>query len=86
MSRWDRLQDVDKSANYEYVCKSSGVPILYCIVTFTNDNSTGGLILEALKRTMAGEYSRKLSTKRSTGSLQRELTGRKQTRQVTLKV
>ena len=30
---------------------------------FTNDNSTAGLVLKALKRTMAGEYSRELSVK-----------------------
>ena len=63
VSRWGRFQDTDEAAHYEYLCKSSGVPIHYCAEMFTNDNSTAGLILKALKRTMAGEYSRELSVK-----------------------
>jgi hypothetical protein len=34
---------------------------------FSNDNSVSGLILKALKRTMAGEYSRELAVKVRTG-------------------
>ena len=63
VSRWGRFQDTDEAAHYEYLCKSSGVPIHYCAEMFTNDNSMAGLILKALKRTMAGEYSRELSVK-----------------------
>lgn len=63
VSRWGRFQDTDEAAHYEYLCKSSGVPIHYCAEMFTNDNSVAGLILKALKRTMAGEYSRELSVK-----------------------
>ena len=63
VSRWGRFQDTDEAAHYEYLCKSSGVPIHYCAEMFTNDNSTAGLILKTLKRTMAGEYSRELSVK-----------------------
>lgn len=63
VSRWGRFQDADEAAHYEYLCKSSGVPIHYCAEMFTNDNSVAGLILKALKRTMAGEYSRELSVK-----------------------
>jgi DNA invertase Pin-like site-specific DNA recombinase len=65
VSRWGRFQDMDEAAHYEYLCKSSGVPIHYCAETFTNDVS--GHILKALKRTMAGEYSRELSVKVRTG-------------------
>ncbi len=61
VSRWGRFQDADEAAHYEYLCKSSGVPVHYCAETFTND--TSGFILKALKRTMAGEYSRELSVK-----------------------
>jgi Resolvase, N terminal domain len=57
VSRWGRFQDVDEAAHYEYLCKSSGVPVHYCAETFANDGSMSGLIMKALKRTMAGEYS-----------------------------
>jgi len=67
VSRWGRFQDVDEAAHYEYLCKSSGVPIHYCAEIFTNDNSTSGLLMKALKRTMAGEYSRELSAKVKAG-------------------
>src|SRR5437667_3827827 len=63
VSRWGRFQDVDEAAHYEYLCKSSGVPVHYCAEMFSNDNSMSGLIMKALKRTMAGEYSRELSVK-----------------------
>jgi DNA invertase Pin-like site-specific DNA recombinase len=63
VSRWGRFQDMDESAHYEYLCKSAGIPVHYCAEQFCNDNSMSGLILKALKRTMAGEYSRELSVK-----------------------
>ena len=63
VSRWGRFQDVDEAAHYEYLCKSSGVPVHYCAEMFSNDNSMSGLIMKAVKRTMAGEYSRELSVK-----------------------
>ena len=67
VSRWGRFQDMDEAAHYEYLCKSSGVPIHYCAEMFTNDDSVSGLILKAVRRTMAGEYSRELSAKVRTG-------------------
>jgi DNA invertase Pin-like site-specific DNA recombinase len=69
VSRWGRFQDTDEAAHYEYLCKSAGVPIHYCAEMFANDNSVSGLILKALKRTMAGEYSRELSVKVKSGLL-----------------
>src|SRR4051812_31961995 len=30
VSRWGRFQDVDEPAHYEFICKSAGVPVLYC--------------------------------------------------------
>jgi DNA invertase Pin-like site-specific DNA recombinase len=63
VSRWGRFQDMDEAAHYEYLCKSSGVPIHYCAEMFANDDSVSGLILKAVRRTMAGEYSRELSVK-----------------------
>ena len=67
VSRWGRFQDADEAAHYEYLCKSSGVPVHYCAEQFPNDNSVSGLLLKALKRTMAGEYSRELSVKVKAG-------------------
>jgi len=63
VSRWGRFQDEDEAAHYEYLFKSAGVPVHYCAETFPNDNSTPSLIMKALKRSMAGEYSRELSGK-----------------------
>ena len=67
VSRWGRFQDTDEAAHYEYLCKSAGVPVHYCAEQFPNDNSVSGLLLKALKRTMAGEYSRELSAKVKAG-------------------
>jgi DNA invertase Pin-like site-specific DNA recombinase len=63
ISRWGRFQDTDESAHYEFLCKSAGIPVHYCAETFANDTSLGSLIMKALKRTMAGEYSRELGVK-----------------------
>lgn len=63
ISRWGRFQDVDESAHYEYLCKSSGVPVHYCAEIFPNDTSVAAAIMKTLKRTMAGEYSRDMSVK-----------------------
>jgi DNA invertase Pin-like site-specific DNA recombinase len=63
VSRWGRFQDTDESAHYEFLCKSAGVPVHYCAETFANDGSLPSLIMKALKRTMAGEYSRDLSVR-----------------------
>src|SRR5438552_4160718 len=63
VSRWGRFQDTDEAAHYEFLCKSAGVPVHYCAETFANDGSLPSLIMKALKRTMAGEYSRELGVK-----------------------
>jgi DNA invertase Pin-like site-specific DNA recombinase len=63
VSRWGRFQDTDESAHYEFLCKSAGVPVHYCAETFANDGTLSSLIMKALKRTMAGEYSRELGVK-----------------------
>jgi DNA invertase Pin-like site-specific DNA recombinase len=63
ISRWERFQDTDESAHYEFLCKSAGVPVHYCGETFANDGTLSSLIMKALKRTMAGEYSRELGVK-----------------------
>jgi DNA invertase Pin-like site-specific DNA recombinase len=63
VSRWGRFQDTDESAHYEFLCKSAGIPVHYCAETFANDGSLPSMIMKALKRTMAGEYSRELSVR-----------------------
>ena len=63
VSRWGRFQDADEAAHYEYLCKSSGVPVHYCAEMFANDNSIAEVMMKAAKRAMAGEYSRELSVK-----------------------
>ena len=71
VSRWGRFPDADEAAHYEFLCKKAGIPVRYCAEQFENDNSTTSNLLKALKRTMAGEYSRELSSK--VGSGQRRL-------------
>jgi DNA invertase Pin-like site-specific DNA recombinase len=63
VSRWGRFQDADESAYYEFICKEAGVQVLYCAEQFENDGSVSSTILKNVKRAMAGEYSRELSTK-----------------------
>ena len=63
VSRWGRFQDTDEAAHYEFLCKSAGIPVHYCAESFANDGTFPSLIMKALKRTMAGEYSRELGVK-----------------------
>lgn len=63
VSRWGRFQDSDESDHYEFLCKNAGAQVHYCAETFANDGSIPSLIMKALKRTMAAEYSRELGVK-----------------------
>jgi DNA invertase Pin-like site-specific DNA recombinase len=63
VSRWGRFMDTDESAYYEFHCKKAGVPVYYCAETFANDGTMPSLLMKALKRVMASEYSRELSQK-----------------------
>ena len=63
VTRWGRFQDADESAYYEYTCKKAKVKVHYCAEQFDNDESPYSALIKALKRTMAGEYSRELSVK-----------------------
>jgi DNA invertase Pin-like site-specific DNA recombinase len=63
VSRWGRFQDADESAYYEYVCKRAGIGVAYVAEQFENDGSPVSTIVKGVKRAMAGEYSRELSTK-----------------------
>ena len=63
VSRWGRFQDADESAYYEYICKRAGITVHYCAEQFENNGSPVSTIVKSVKRAMAGEYSRELSTK-----------------------
>jgi len=63
VSRWGRFQDSDEAAFYEYRCKRAGIRIAYCNEPFDNDGSSLTSIIKGVKRIMASEYSRDLSTK-----------------------
>lgn len=63
VSRWGRFQDADESGYYEYICRRAGITVHYCAEQFENDGSPTSNIIKSVKRTMAGEYSRELSTK-----------------------
>jgi DNA invertase Pin-like site-specific DNA recombinase len=63
VSRWGRFQDSDESAYYEFLCKEAGVRVEYCAEQFENDGSLTATVLKNIKRAMAGEFSRELSTK-----------------------
>lgn len=63
ISRWGRFQDADESGYYEYICKRAGIAVSYCAEQFENDGSPTSNIIKSVKRSMAGEYSRELSTK-----------------------
>jgi DNA invertase Pin-like site-specific DNA recombinase len=63
VTRWGRFQDVDESAYYEYRCRKAKVAVHYCAELFPNDGSISSAVLKTIKRMMAAEYSRELSTK-----------------------
>jgi len=63
ISRWGRFQDADESAYYEYLCRRSGIRVLYCAEPFQDDGSPMTVVMKSIKRVMAGEYSRELSNK-----------------------
>lgn len=63
VSRWGRFQDADESAYYEFICREAGITVHYCAEQFENDGSLSATIIKSMKRAMAGEYSRELSTK-----------------------
>ncbi|MGD0165624.1 MAG: recombinase family protein [Candidatus Sulfotelmatobacter sp.] len=67
VSRWGRFQDTDEAAYYEFLCKRAGVLVHYCAETFSNDATMPSAIMKALKRAMAGEYSRELGVKTHAG-------------------
>src|ERR1700732_3030932 len=69
VSRWGRFQDIDEAAHYEFICKKAGVKGAYCAEQFDNDGTMLSSILKNLKRVMAAEFSRELSSKVHAGLL-----------------
>jgi DNA invertase Pin-like site-specific DNA recombinase len=63
VSRWGRFQNPDAAAYYEFICKSAGIPVIYCAEPFENDDSLISTLWKNLKRATSGEYSRELSVK-----------------------
>jgi DNA invertase Pin-like site-specific DNA recombinase len=62
VSRWGRFQDVDESAYYEFICKQAGIQVHYCAEQFENDGSFASTMHKYMKRAMAADWSRQLST------------------------
>lgn len=63
ISRWGRFQNSDESAHYEYLCTQAGIRVIYVAEPFENDGTPLTTIIKSVKRSMAAEYSRELSTK-----------------------
>lgn len=61
VSRWGRFEDADESAHYEFLCRSSQVPVHYCAESFASGTSLASTVMRAVKRAMAAEFSRELS-------------------------
>ncbi len=63
INRWGRSQDSDESGYYESVCKRAGITVHYCAEYHSRCGSPTSNIIASVKRAMAGEYSRELSSK-----------------------
>lgn len=63
ITRWGRFQDADESGYYEYICRRAGVDVQYVAEPFDNDGGLYAATMKSMKRAMAGEYSRELSSK-----------------------
>lgn len=63
VTRWGRFQDVDEAAYHEHTCRRAGIRVDYCEEQFQNDGSPLATVLKTMKRAMAAEYSRELSSK-----------------------
>jgi DNA invertase Pin-like site-specific DNA recombinase len=63
VSRWGRFQEPDEGAYYEFRCIRANITVQYCAEHFPTDNAPMSAVMKSLKRAMAGEFSRDLSTK-----------------------
>ena len=78
VSRWGRFQDPDEAAYFEQQCRRNGIHIEYCAEQFANDASPVSTLIKGVKRVMAAEYSRELSTKVFSGQCRLILLGYRQ--------
>jgi len=62
VSRWGRFQNPDEAAHYEFLCAQAGLRVVYCAESFSNDTSLASTLFKAVKRAMAAEFSRELSS------------------------
>lgn len=63
VSRWGRFQDLDEAGHYEFLCRKAGIAVCYCAEPFENDGSPQAELIKQIKRGLAAEYSRDLSTR-----------------------
>ena len=63
VSRWGRFQDLDQGAHYEFLCRQAGIAVEYCAEPFDNDGSPEADLIKQIKRSIAAEYSRELSSR-----------------------
>jgi DNA invertase Pin-like site-specific DNA recombinase len=63
VSRWGRFQDPDEAAHYEFLCKRSGMPVIYCNEPYINGKSFTNALFKNMRRGQAGEFSRELGEK-----------------------
>jgi DNA invertase Pin-like site-specific DNA recombinase len=82
VSRWGRFHNPDQAAHYEFLCRQAGVRVVYVSEPFGEDVAPITTIIKHLKRVMASEYSRELSTKLCRAQRQQAQLGFKQGGQV----
>lgn len=57
VSRWSRAENTDEAGFYEFICRSSGVQVVYVDETFGPEASPYALLMKSVKRAMAAEFS-----------------------------
>ncbi len=78
VSRWGRFQDPDQAAHYEFLCREAGYAVRYCAEPFEDDGTPTAAIMKHIKRVMAGEFSRELSSKSRAAQVRAAARGHKQ--------
>lgn len=73
-TRWGRFQDLDEAGHYEFVCRSAGVEVLYCLEQ--EEDGISGLLAKQVRRVAAAQYSEDLSRKVRAGKLRSVEAGR----------
>lgn len=63
VSRWERFQDIDAAAHYEYTCRMHGARVVYVKEMFGTAVDPMTALLKTMKRAMAAQYARELGVK-----------------------